>query len=189
MTALLAGCSVKDPGDPQPQTPTPTGSAPTGTSEADSSFPPRPKEIRVDGISDACVTLNKDQQRELGIDEAHSEPMDVIENRNMPGCSFQSNSRPLFSYEVTLISDEGADYWRGGGNLDVVEKTIAGYGAVQVKLAGTTKGDCALAIDVADGQQLFVSFLPIGDGFTQDQMCQNAAKGAEMALTTLQTLK
>ena len=185
--AVLAGCTQKEPGSGSSQT-TATGS--TATSEAsDSSFPPRSKNVKVDGIADACTTLTKDQQRQLGIDEAHSEQMDVIENREMPGCSFRANSRPLFSYEVTLISDEGAGYWKNGGNLDVVPKTVAGYGALQVTLAGTTKGDCALAIDVADGQQLFVSFLPIGDGFTQDQMCQNAAKGAEMALTTLQTLK
>jgi hypothetical protein len=135
------------------------------------------------------VTLTEVQQRELGIDDAISEPMDVIEDEKMPGCSFRSNSRPLFSYDITLITNVGAGYWRGSGNLDVVEKTIAGYGALQVTLAGTTKGDCALAIDVADGEQLFLSFLPIGDNFTQDEMCQNVAKGAEMALTTLQTLK
>ncbi|WP_181320180.1 DUF3558 domain-containing protein [Saccharothrix carnea] len=187
--AVLAGCTQKTPGDANSTTTANETTAASGTSEPTVEFPRRPSEIKLDGIADACVTLTKDQQRELGIDQALSEPMDVIEDREMPGCSFRANSRPLFSYEVTLISDEGAGYWQSGGNLDVIQKTVAGYGALQVTLAGTTKGDCALAVDVADGQQLFVSFLPIGDGFTQDQMCQNAAKGAEMALTTLQTLK
>ncbi|WP_367134224.1 DUF3558 domain-containing protein [Saccharothrix sp. HUAS TT1] len=188
--AVVAGCTQKEPGAATSSTtPVEKTTATTGTSEPTVEFPRRPAEIKVDGIADACTTLTEDQQRELGIDAAHSQPMDVIEDREMPGCSFRKNSRPLYSYEVALISDEGAGYWQSGGNLDVVQKTVAGYGALQVTLAGTTKGDCSLAVDVADGQQLFVSFLPIGDNFTQDEMCQNAAKGAEMALTTLKTVK
>lgn len=187
---VLAGCTATNTaGDPRPQ-PTTTADAPTsGSSEPTVDLPPRPKEIELGGISDACTSLTKDQQRQLKIDEAISEPQDVIKGKDSPGCSFQANSRPLFSYEVALIADEGVGYWKDGGNLDVTRKSVAGFGAYQVTLTGTTKGDCALAVDVADGQQLFVSFLPIGDGFTQDQMCQNAAKGAEMALTTLQALK
>lgn len=186
--AVLAGCTQMEPGSGS-ATATTTGSTTASkTSAPDASFPPRPKDIKIDGIADPCAALTEGQRRELGIDEAESEMMDVIEDRKMPGCSFRANSRPLFSYDLTLISDEGAGYWKGG-NLDVVPKTVAGYGALQVTLAGTTKGDCALAVDVADGQQMFISFLPIGDNFTQDQMCQNVAKGAEMALTTLQTLK
>ncbi|GAB2996988.1 DUF3558 domain-containing protein [Saccharothrix stipae] len=188
--AVVAGCTTTNtPGDPSPQSTKTTGGPTSGSSEPTVDFPPRPAEIKLDGIGDACTALTKDQQQQLKIDEAISEPQDVIKGKDSPGCSFQANSRPLFSYEVTLIADEGVGYWEGGGNLDVVQKSVAGFGAYQITLTGTTKNDCALAVDVADGQQLFVSFLPIGDGFTQDQMCQNAAKGAEMALTTLQTLK
>ncbi|QQQ76260.1 DUF3558 domain-containing protein [Saccharothrix sp. 6-C] len=187
--AVLAGCTQKEPGDATSAAPATGSTTAPETSESPVDFPPRPADIKVDGIADACATLTEDQQRELGIDAAHGQQMDVIEDREMPGCSFRANSRPLFSYEVTLISDEGAGYWQGGGNLDVVSKTVAGYGAVQVTLAGTSKADCALAVDVADGQQVFVSFLPVGDGFTQDEMCRNAAKGAEMVMTTLKTLK
>jgi hypothetical protein len=185
---VLAGCTADTTGDPSPQ-PTTGASATSGSSAPTVEFPPRPAEIKLDGVSDACASLTKDQQRQLKIDEAISEPQDVINGEDSPGCSFQANSRPLFSYEVALITRHGVGYWEGGGNLDVAQKTVAGFGAYQITLAGTTKNDCALAVDVADGQQLFVSFLPIGDGFTQDDMCQNAAKGAEMALTTLQTLK
>ncbi|WP_033436462.1 DUF3558 domain-containing protein [Saccharothrix sp. NRRL B-16314] len=187
---VLAGCTATNtPGDPRPQS-TATAVAPTsGSAEPTVDFPPRPAEIELGGISDACTALTKDQQQQLKIDEAISEPQDVIKGKDSPGCSFQANSRPLFSYEVALVADEGVDYWEDGGNLDVVQKSVAGFGAYQITLTGTTTADCALAVDVADGQQLFVSFLPIGDGFTQDQMCQNAAKGAELALTTLRTLK
>ncbi|MGM1058765.1 DUF3558 domain-containing protein [Saccharothrix sp. Mg75] len=189
--AVLAGCTTQEPGDPTPRPTGTSGSAgPTsGSSKPTVEFPARPAEVTLDGIADACRALTPEQQERLGIDEAISEPQDVIEGKNSPGCSFQGNSRPLFSYEVTLIADEGVDYWEGPSNLEIEQKTVAGFGAYQVTLIGTTKGDCAVAVDVADGQQLFVSFLPIGDGFTRDQMCENAAKGAEAALTTLRTLK
>ncbi|MFD7654959.1 DUF3558 domain-containing protein [Actinosynnema sp. NPDC059797] len=187
--AVLAGCTTGEGGNPSPQT-TATGGSPTsGSTEPTADLPPRPAEIELDGITDACTALTTDQRQQLGIDEAINEPQDVIQGKDSPGCSFQANSRPLFSYEVALIADEGVGYWQGGGNLDVERKTVAGFGAYQVTLAGTTDADCALAVDVADGQQVFVSFLPITDSFTQDEMCQNAAKGAEMALATLQTLK
>ncbi|WP_033428345.1 DUF3558 domain-containing protein [Saccharothrix syringae] len=192
-TALVAlaaaGCTSEEPGDATPQTKSTGTSATSGSSEPTVEFPPRPVDIDLGGITDGCRALTPDQQRELGIDEAKSELQDVIHGKDSPGCSFQSNSAPLYSYEVTLIADQGVDYWQGGGNLDVVQTTVGGFGAYKVTLAGTTRGDCAFAVDVADGQQLFVSFLPIGDDFTQDQMCQNATKGAEMALQTLKTLK
>ncbi|WP_306743940.1 DUF3558 domain-containing protein [Saccharothrix yanglingensis] len=189
--ALLSGCTAEEPGDPSPQ-PTPTGGSSgstSGSSKPTVEFPARPVEIKLDDVADACQSLTAEQQKQLKIDEAISEPQDVIDGKDSPGCSFQGNSRPLFSYEVTLIADEGIGYWEGPSNLEIEQKTVAGFGAYEVRLAGTSKFDCALAVDVADGQQLFVSFLPIGEGFTQDQMCENAAKGAEMALTTLQTLK
>ncbi|MFC6091411.1 DUF3558 domain-containing protein [Saccharothrix lopnurensis] len=186
---VLAGCTTGEVGNPNPQTTSTGGSSTSRSAEPTGDVPTRPVEIKLDGITDACTALTTDQRRELGIDEAINEPQDVIQGKDSPGCSFQANSRPVFSYEVALVADEGVSYWQGGGNLDVERKTVAGFGAYQVTLAGTTDADCALAVDVAEGQQVFVSFLPITDAFTQDEMCQNATKGAEMALATLQTLK
>jgi hypothetical protein len=187
MIAVVAGCSPGETGDPRPA----TSNAPATSDSAEPtvSRSARPKEIKLDGV-DPCATFTTAQRSELKIDEAVNDPLDVLNNHKpAPTCNYMSNGRSVFSYNVSLVSGEGIEYWEGGSNLDVDAKAVAGFAAYQYKLAGTSQGYCSYAVDVADKQQLIVQFLPIGDGFTQDQMCQNAAKGAELALTTLQTLK
>ena len=185
--AVIAGCSSGETGDPRPA----TSNAPvtSDSTESTASKPPRPKEVKLDGV-DPCATLTTAQRTELKIDEASSRELDVLnDDKPMPTCRYRSNGKTLFNLNVSLVSGEGIEYWEGGSNLDVDAKTVAGFAAYQYKLSGTSEGYCSYAVDVADKQQLIVQFLPIGEGFTQDQMCQNAAKGAELALTTLQTLK
>ncbi|MFE2754247.1 DUF3558 domain-containing protein [Actinosynnema sp. NPDC059335] len=185
--AVVAGCSPGETGNPRPATSdTPATSE---SAEPTTSRSPRPKEIALDGI-DPCATLTPAQRTELKIDEAVNDPLDVLNNdRPAPTCAYMSNGRSVFSYNVSLVSGEGIEYWEGGSNLDVDAKNVGGFAAYQYKLSGTSDAYCSYAVDVADKQQLIVQFLPIGEGFTQDQMCQNAAKGAELALATLQTLK
>lgn len=143
----------------------------------------------MDGV-DPCATLTAAQQAELETDEARNQPLDVLNNsKPAPTCRYRSNGSKLFSYNVSLVSDEGIDYWEGASNLEVEAESVGGFSAYRYKLSGTSQAYCSYAVDVADGQQLIVQFLPIGEGFSQDQMCKNAAKGAELALATLQTLK
>ncbi|MBB5954525.1 hypothetical protein FHS29_001095 [Saccharothrix tamanrassetensis] len=148
----------------------------------------RPKEIKLDGI-DPCKALTAAQQTELKIDESESDPSEVVKGTTSPSCAYTSNAEKSYVYRVTLISNEGIDHWDGPSNLDVAPKQVSGYAAAQVMLKGTSTLECSVAVDVADEQQLFVQFLPYSRVFTQDEMCQNAAKGAESALKTLQTLK
>ncbi|MFD0201792.1 MULTISPECIES: DUF3558 domain-containing protein [Saccharothrix] len=184
---MVAGCSPGETGDPRPATT--DAPATSDSAEPTASKPPRPKEVKLDGV-DPCATLTTAQRVELKIDEAVNDPLDVLNNDNpAPTCAYMSNGRSVFSYNVSLVSGEGIEYWEGGSNLDVDAKTVAGFAAYQYKLSGTSEAYCSYAVDVAEKQQLIVQFFPIGDGFTQDQMCQNAAKGAELALATLQTLK
>ncbi|WP_158847177.1 DUF3558 domain-containing protein [Saccharothrix deserti] len=188
--AVLASCSPGETtGDPKPATSTGAAGGTSDSSEPSATKTPRPKELKLDGI-DPCATYTTTQQGELKVDEARSQPLDVVKSGSpAPTCRYRSNGQSLFSYNVALVSEEGIEYWEGGSNLDVDPKTVSGFAAYQLKLTGTSEGYCSYAVDVADGQQLYVQFFPIGDGFTQDQMCQNAAKGAELALATLQTLK
>ncbi|MFC5056916.1 DUF3558 domain-containing protein [Saccharothrix xinjiangensis] len=187
--AVVAGCTSGEGGDPKPETPTATGGPTSGSPDPTSSRASRPREVALDGI-DPCATLTEAQRGELEIDEARSAPLDVLNTGNPPPtCRYRSNGQALYSYNVALVTDEGVEYWEGGNNLDVDPKTVGGFPAYQLKLTGTSEGYCSYTVDVADGQQAYVQFFPIGDGFTQDQMCQNAAEGAELVLATLQTLK
>ncbi|MCS7480852.1 DUF3558 domain-containing protein [Umezawaea endophytica] len=187
----LAGCSADQTGQPKPETSSTAGTAAptTTTSKFDAPPPVRPKVIKLDGV-DPCAALTAAQLKQLKVATPVSKPLDVAKTGNpAPTCTSSSTGSQIFSYSVSLVVDRGVDLWQGSGNLDVSPAQVSGFSAFQIKLKGTSKGDCVVTVDVADGQQVFVQFLPIGDGFTQDQMCQNAKQGAEMALATLQTLK
>lgn len=188
----LTGCSGDENGQPKPEPATSASSgtqAPSTTSSKFNAPPPvRPAVIKLDGV-DPCATFTAEQRKQLKVARSESSPLDVGKTGNpAPTCRNRATGESIFSYNVSLVADRGVDYWQGGGNLDVDQTEVSGFAAYQLKLSGTSKGDCVVTVDVADGQQLFVQFLPITD-FTQDQMCQNAKQGAEMALATLQTLK
>ncbi len=186
VAVAVAGCTTGGTtGTPTPATKD-VGSVDPTTSKATS---PRPKELKLDGV-DPCKLFTTAQRGELKIDESESEQAEVVKGTKSPSCAYTSNGTKSYSYSVTLIVHEGIDYWDGPGNLDVVATKVSGFAASQVFLKGTSTFDCSVTVDVADKQQLFVQFLPYTNGsFTKDEMCQNAAKGAESALATLQTLK
>ncbi|MBW4715658.1 DUF3558 domain-containing protein [Saccharothrix obliqua] len=187
--AALAACT------PQPTTGTATPGAttgggsvePTSASKAPST---RPKAIKLDGV-DPCKLLTDAQQADLKIDEWEGEKSNPGTGTESPSCAYNVNSEKSAAYRVTLVADKGIEFWDGPGNSDVTPKQVSGFPAVQLVLAGTSRTECSVAVDVADGQQMFVQFLPYGGkgAYSQDEMCRNATKGAEAALATLQTLK
>ncbi|GGP80613.1 DUF3558 domain-containing protein [Saccharothrix coeruleofusca] len=185
LMTVLGSCAIGEDGTPRPV----TSNASTSGSTGSATRAPRPEELKVDGV-DPCATLTSAQQFELKIDEALNQPLDVLNNdKPAPTCRYRSNGKTLFNYNLSLVSGEGVDYWEGSSNLEVKSESVSGFSAYRYKLSGTFQAYCSYAVDVADDQQLVVQFLPIGEGFSQDQMCQNSARGAELALATLQTLK
>uniref|UniRef100_UPI0031DC7C47 DUF3558 domain-containing protein n=1 Tax=Saccharothrix mutabilis TaxID=33921 RepID=UPI0031DC7C47 len=182
----LAGCvSTGQVGTPTPATT--TAGSKTSATPAPSE---RPKDIKLDGL-DPCKALSANDQKQLGTVVTQPDQSDVVEGVKSPACTFLTGpgASKVYSYAVHLVTGKGIDYWNSSGNLDIAEKKVAGFPAKQVTFKGTSSVDCSVAVDVADGQHVFVQFLPIGRDTTQDVMCQNAAKGAELALATLQTLK
>lgn len=183
---VAAGCTSQEPGNPgaadgnTATTTTTSSAAPTGK--------PRPREIKLDGL-DPCKALTAEQMQELGLAEAERNDSDLVKTGEVPVCDYGNNSSPRITYGVGLVTNKGIDHWRdGGGNVDVEEIEIGGYSAVQLTLEGTSTLDCSVAVDVADEQQLYVDFSPVGDEPSQEQMCDNAKKAAELALVTLPTL-
>ncbi|RKT51608.1 DUF3558 domain-containing protein [Saccharothrix australiensis] len=183
---LLAGCG-NEPGTPTPEPPTGT----TGTTTTKSSAPreARPKELKLSGV-DPCALLPEAKRKEWGTSRTDNRPTEVVKGKPAPSCSFRTGPGvlPSFEYNVSLVP-EGYGYWDESGNLDVNPAKVSGFPAVQVNFAGTTRTDCFYAVDVADGEQLYVQFLPNNRDFDQAQMCQKAEQATEVALATLQTLK
>ncbi|NUT51244.1 MAG: DUF3558 domain-containing protein [Saccharothrix sp.] len=177
-----AGCTTGQVGNPGPTSD--TSSATTAASTpADSS---RPKEIKLDGV-DPCKVLTADQMSQLRVAELARNDSDIVKTGDVPTCDFTGRS-PRITYGVALVTDKGIEYWRGDGNVEVEQIEVSGYPAVQLTLTGTSTLDCSVAVDVADGQQLYVDFSPLGEEPSQEQMCDNAKRAAGLALATLPTL-
>ena len=67
---------------------------------------------------------------------------------------------------------------------------VSGYGAAQITLTGTDSVNCAVTVDVSDGQPLYMDYSPTTQkGDYQDQLCGNARKAATLAVEFLKTLK
>ncbi|WP_433266459.1 DUF3558 domain-containing protein [Actinosynnema sp. CS-041913] len=181
--AVLASCTGTEGGKAGAETTT-TAAAATTTTESTGAA--RPRELKVDGV-DPCKLLTADQMAQLKVTRSSRNDTDIVKTGEVPTCEFRGDLST--NYGVAVIADKGIDYWTGKGNTDVSESEVAGFAAKQISLSGV-EADCAVAVDVADGQQLYVDFLPVGSKKpSKDEMCRNVAQGAEFALTTLQTLK
>ena len=145
------------------------------------------EEIKLDGI-DPCKALSADQMKELSVSEPELQENDLSGIGKVPLCDYAGIGSPRFGYGIGLVTSKGIEHWQGSGNVDVERTEVSGYLAAQVVLTGTNDVMCTIAVDVADGQHLLVDFTPQGDEHTQDKMCQNAKKAAELALVTLPTL-
>lgn len=182
---VLVGCTAREPGDARPgvdATSTTSEAAPTTTTRS-----PRPEEIKLDGV-DPCKVLTVDQMKQLSVVETELQENDLSGIGKFPLCDYSSKGAPRFGYGVGLVTSKGIEHWQGNGNVDVSQVEVSGYPAAQLVLTGTDDAMCSIAVDVADGQQLFVDFNPVGGDYSQEKMCQNAKKAAELALVTLPTL-
>lgn len=177
-------CTTTQDGTGRPATKEPTSAAVTTTTDAPST---RPRELRLDGV-DPCKVLTPDQMATLSVNRTSRNDSDIVKTGDVPTCEYSGVDTSRVNYGVGLVTTKGIEYWRGSGNVDVERFDIGGYPAVQLTLTGTDEFDCAVSLDVADGQQLYVDFSAIGAKPTQEQMCDNAKKAAELALATLPSL-
>lgn len=183
MAALLtvSACTSDVPGNPSP---TQKSSSSSNTGAA---LPKRPTVLKLDGV-DPCKLLTASQMDEIKVATARARESKAVDQKSWPGCSFDNNLQ--YAYQVATITGKGVDYWGAGGNVDVKPAEVAGFGAVQITFLGTNNVDCSLAVDVADGQHLFMSYRPtVKEGESQQQMCDNVKNFAGLVLATLKTLK
>lgn len=199
---MLAGCTdttggVATPGGEGTSTsegPLTTGDpSPVGGGEPTVEIPPRPADLRLDGVK-PCELFTKAQLTQLKITDP---PTSKTSGGYFvaPGCDLEIATLETFrSYEILTVTQEGIEPWlTGKRNVEAKLSEVAGYPAATYWLLGaegTKTQDCATAVDVADGQQLMVTADNDGDrSFTLDQLCQMAETAAGMAMQTLQTLK
>lgn len=176
--APAAGCATgtMTPGEPAQPPPPPATSAPQ--------LPPRPQELRIDGV-DPCTLLDPSQRQRLGVD---GEPRaGGGSSRGEPACSYDhEGSEPFYGFNIATVPFEGVQVWLSGRrNVDVEIIDVAGFGAVTTRLKGDDR-DCSVIVDVAEGQSMDVLFTGDAAGsFTPEEMCEKARLAAEAATRTL----
>lgn len=185
LLAVAACTSSGEKGKPNPT----SGASPTsGSSSPAGDLPKRPADLKLDG-ADPCKLLTQAQMDQVKVAEAVPQKLEVAGLGQAPGCFYENGLK--YTYAVSLITNKGVPFWlHGSGNVDAKVVDVAGYGAAQLTLTGTQGFDCAVAVDVAEGQQLHFLYSPGTEkGDTQDQLCSKVNKAAALAVETLKTLK
>ncbi|MEV5537656.1 DUF3558 domain-containing protein [Saccharopolyspora shandongensis] len=182
----LAGCTVNGP-DPEPTSSVPTPEAPSSSSL---DLPQRPKDLAIAGKQDAeiCTWLSPEQKAPLEVGGGRP----VVKNgNNYNGCSFAGAAgKAHFGISLRVVP-EGLDAF--SQKIAAVQAKTAktyevnGFGAVQGQIPGAESLGCAVFVDAAEGQTLYVDLsLTTPGGMDNNQMCERAKQAAEAAVTTLQ---
>lgn len=182
--ALSACTSAGEAGNP---TPAPVTSGSSGN-DSGSKLPQRPENMSLSSV-DPCKLLTADQMKQIDTAASRPESLELVDGGNSPSCHYSNAGR--FTYTVGAVTHKGVNYWlEGSGNVTTSVTEVADYGAVKIELSGGSGFDCSIAVDVADGQQLMVSYIPkTTDEKDQAVLCGKAEKAAGFALATLKTLK
>jgi hypothetical protein len=191
----VAGCTTSASGQ---ATPAPNGStdgSAPNTSESSGptptvEIPARPRDISLEGL-DPCTLYTEQQRAQLQVDDVKSAESNAQNYQGMKHCSLdKERQEPFYGYDAMAVTFEGADVWlTGERNVDAELASVQGFPAAKLKLRGSQELECVFAVEVADKQSLMVEVAPATDGYTQDQLCQMAEEAANMAMTTLQTLR
>jgi hypothetical protein len=180
--AVAAGCSAT----PVPGTPAPAAgpSVETGGLE----LPPRPREIRLDGV-DPCSLLTPEQRAELGLAGAPLPYDSKVPYFVGPACSFSGFEPRAIAVSFALTTGNGIDALLAPDAVkdELTATTIAGFPAV---LARPRIPDfCSIDVDVAEGQLLDVQMADGGrePPVPQDELCRDVVGIAERAVLNLQS--
>jgi hypothetical protein len=171
---LAAGCTTAVEGTP---------SAPTGVL-----LPPRPREVRLDGV-DPCSLLTPEQRAELGLTSEPRASTSYVElfRGDVRTCTIRGRSPGSVLLGISVVTTVGIERWQ---EADVAAGTrptsAAGFPALTASPQQLTDY-CSVEVDVAEGQLLDVQFGAGGvrSPISQDELCRRAGQSAEAAMTTL----
>lgn len=180
----LAGC-----GTGESQTAPNSTTVPTAPPPSTSPFPPRPAELKLDGI-DPCALLTAAQQGQLGVERVGQD--NNSDELGSAACLWGNNGgEPDNRWLARLIVKRGADYALGS-STGVQVLQVGGFSAVQTAAPyQDAKTNCVIVVDVAQGQSLGVQYSNIaGDypGINHDVACQLDRKAAELMVQNLRAL-
>jgi len=175
---LISGCA---PASSDPATP---GQA----EETSIALPPRPRDIRIDGI-EPCSLLTEQQRLDLGLDGqtfSDTQPSRLFDG-DLPLCSINGFSPRAVSVGIGVVTTVGIEAF-SSGKLDasINSLRVAGYPAV-VATPRRFDNFCEVLVDVAPGQLLNIQYADGGrePPIPQDQLCRAGRDVAAAAMETL----
>ena len=160
-----------------------TPAAPTGVL-----LPPRPREVRLDGV-DPCSLLTAEQRAELGLTSEPRASTKYVElfRGQVATCTMRGQDPAPVLLGLSTVTTVGIERWREDDLVERTEPTTAaGFPALTAVPLQLTDY-CSVEVDVAVGQLLDVQF---GSGGTnasisQRELCRLAQKSADAAMATL----
>lgn len=173
----LSGCGINH----QPPPAGPSVVAPSAPL-----LPPRPRDVRVDGI-DPCTLAYPDMLAQLGVGSDVSRPKFGVATASTACAWSNFPASPRLTLDVSAIVDRPVtNYLRNPGTRIT---SVAGFPAVDSNYAAHEPDEgCIVRVDVAAGQGIWVTYtsdfgnLP---GATHELMCQKAHTAAEAVMRTL----
>lgn len=174
----LSACGGSDSSAPPSQT--------AAAAPAAQKLPPRPRELKVDGI-DPCSLATPEIRSQAGVtSQGQADPSST--DNALRGCGYDNfPQHPTAALDVNLATNQDT-----AGFLffpDAVRSTVAGFGAVDSPdSAAGPDHSCVVRVDVAENQGLWVSlYNTLGDDQTSThaQMCQKAHTVAESIMVGL----
>ncbi len=184
MVLLLAaaGCG-NEAGEALPASPTASPS-PSPTETGVPGLPPRPVAVPLGGV-DPCTVLTPEQLAQFGLDSDPGRDFQPSED-NAETCTYRNDDTRAGARVIPSIAN-GIGVWLDGTRGGVASHIkVAGFRGVEIRDESLDPPYCAVAVDVADGQQLIVASSP---SFTEpapiDEQCASAVMYAEAAMQTL----
>jgi hypothetical protein len=151
-------------------------------------LPPRPKEVRLDGV-DPCSLLTAAQRTALGLTSQprSSRPFVTLFRGEVATCTVRGGSPENVLLVSGAVTTAGVDRWHEPDiSADVHPTTIAGFPGL-VARPRQFADYCHVEVDVATGQLLDVQ---LGGGaadavIPQAELCAGAQRVAEQMMATL----
>ena len=170
---VAAGCTTEVAGTP---------SAPPGLL-----LPPRPREVRLDGV-DPCSLLTPEQWAILGFDgpTARSDPQVNLFRGQVPTCTVTGFRPEAVAVGVGIVTTVGIERWQEGDLAANLRRTaVEGFPAIVAVPTQHTEY-CSTEVDVSHGQLLDVQVLNGNQpAIPQDRLCARATQSASTLMMAL----
>ena len=192
LAGALAGCAQPVAGAPAPAPPQAAGVSPTTATPTTATpapdLPPRPREVRLDGL-DPCTLLPRTDLAELGLE---APPRLTVAPSGLYGgevrlCTARGYEPRVVSAGVILSVTGGIDlYLRPGVRSEITPIDVEGFPAI-VAVPTTLRDFCTVVVDIAPGQAVDVQ---VADGggvppVPQAGLCADAERTAAAVMQNL----